>query len=70
MNYYDLLDEKAKLGFDELIAYLQTDRNLLWTIKPNDEEHTTEVEIETWDGEYYNTEFLTSYEFDENGKLI
>ena len=70
MNYYDLLEEKAKLGYDELIAYLQTDRNLLWTIKPNDEEHTTEVEIETWDGEYYNTEFLTSYEFDENGKLI
>ena len=70
MNYYDLLDEKAKLGFDELIAYLQTDRNLLWTIKPNGEEHTTEVEIETWDGEYYNTEFLTSYEFNENGKLI
>ena len=70
MNYYDLLDEKAKLGFDELIVYLQTDRNLLWTIKPNDEEHTTEVEIETWDEEYYNTEFLTSYEFDENGKLI
>ena len=70
MNYYNLLEEKAKLGFDELIAHLQTDRNLLWTIKPNDEEHTTEVEIETWDGEYYNTEFLTSYEFDENGKLI
>lgn len=70
MNYYELLDEKAKLGYDELIAYLQTDRNLLWTIKPNDEERTTEVEIETWDGEYYNTEFLTSYEFDENGKLI
>ena len=70
MNYYDLLEEKAKLGYDELIAYLQTDKNLLWTIKPNDEERTTEVEIETWDGEYYNTEFLTSYEFDENGKLI
>ena len=70
MNYYDLLEKKAKLGFNELIAYLQTDRNLLWTIKLDDEEHTTEVEIETWDEENYNSEFLTSFEFDENGKLI
>ena len=70
MNYYNLLEEKAKLGFDELIAYLQTDRNLLWTIKIDDEDHITEVEIETWDEENYNSEFLTSFEFDENGKLI
>ena len=70
MNYYDLLEKKAKLGFDELIAYLQTDRNLLWTIKLDDEEHTTEVEIETWDEENYNSEYLMSFEFDENGKLI
>ena len=70
MNYYELLNEKAKLGFDELLAYLKTDKNLLWTVEVDDDEHTTEVEIETWDGEYYNSEFLTSYEFDENGKLI
>ena len=73
MNYYELLDEKAKLGLDKFKYELENNplfSGLLWTIKPNDEEHTTEVEIETWDGEYYNTEFLTSYEFDENGKLI
>lgn len=70
MNYYDLLDEKAKLGYDELLAYLQTDKNLLWTIEFNDNDHTTSIEIETWDEENYNSEFLTSYEFDENGKLI
>ena len=70
MNYYDLLNEKAKLGFDELLAYLQTDKNLLWTIEFDDYEHTTEVEIETWDEENYNSEFLTSFEFDQSGKMI
>lgn len=71
MNYYDLLEKKAKLGFDELLAYLQTDKNLLWTIKIDDEERTTEVEIETWDGENYNSEYLMSFEFDsESGKLL
>lgn len=48
MNYYELLNEKAQLGFDELLAYLQTDKNLLWTIEFDDYDHTTEVEIETW----------------------
>ena len=71
MNYYNLLEEKAKLGFDELLAYLQTDKNLLWTIKIDDEEHITEVEIETWDEENYNSEFLTSFEFNnKTGKLL
>ena len=70
MNYYELLNEKAKLGFDELLAYLQTDKNLLWTIEIDDYEHTTEVEIETWDEENYNSEYLTSFEFDQSGKMI
>jgi len=70
MNYYELLNEKAKLGFDELLAYLQTDKNLLWTIEIDDYEHTTEVEIETWDEENYNSEFLTSFEFNSSGKMI
>ena len=71
MNYYDLLEEKAKLGFDELLAYLQTDKNLLWTIEFNDNDHTTSIEIETWDEENYNSEFLTSFEFNsESGKLL
>ena len=70
MNYYDLLNEKAKLGFDELLAYLQTDKNLLWTIEIDDDEHTTEVEIETWDNDTYNSEFLTSFEFNSSGKMI
>ena len=71
MNYYDLLEEKAKLGFDELLAYLQTDKNLLWTIEFNDNDHTTSIEIETWDEENYNSEFLTSFEFNsKSGKLL
>lgn len=70
MNYYELLNEKAKLGFDELLTYLQTDKNLLWTIEIDDYEHTTEVEIETWDEENYNSEYLTSFEFDSSGKMI
>lgn len=70
MNYYELLNEKAQLGFDELLAYLQTDKNLLWTIEIDDYEHTTEVEIETWDEENYNSEYLTSFEFNSSGKMI
>lgn len=70
MNYYELLNEKAQLGFDELLAYLQTDKNLLWTIEFDDYDHTTEVEIETWDEENYNSEYLTSFEFDQSGKMI
>ena len=70
MNYYELLEEKAKLGFDELLAYLQTDKNLLWTIEIDDDDHTTSIEIETWDGEYYNTEYLMSFDFDSSGKMI
>ena len=71
MNYYDLLEEKAKLGFDELLAYLQTDKNLLCTIEFNDNDHTTSIEIETWDEENYNSEFLTSFEFNnKTGKLL
>lgn len=70
MNYYELLNEKAELGFDELLAYLQTDKNLLWTIEIDDYEHTTEVEIETWDEENYNSEYLTSFEFNQSGKMI
>lgn len=70
MNYYDLLNEKAKLGFDELLAYLQTDKNLLWTIEIDDDDHTTSIEIETWDEENYNSEFLTSFEFNSSGKMI
>ena len=70
INYYELLEEKAKLGFDELLAYLHTDRNLLFTLTTNDDEDTTLIEIEAWDGDTYNSEFLCSYEFDNNGKLL
>ena len=70
MNYYDLLEEKAKLGFDELLAYLQTDKNLLWTIEFNDNDHTTSIEIETWDEENYNSEFLTSFEFNNKTRKL
>lgn len=70
MNYYELLEEKAKLGFDELLAYLQTDKNLLWTIEIDDDDHTTSIEIETWDNDTYNSEYLMSFEFDQSGKMI
>ena len=70
MNYYELLEEKAKLGFDELLAYLQTDKNLLWTIEIDDDDHTTSIEIETWDNDTYNSEYLMSFDFDSSGKMI
>lgn len=70
MNYYELLEEKAKLGMDTLIDYLKQDRNLIWTIIDTDEDEI-EIQIETWDNDNYNTEFLCSYEFNSiSGKLL
>lgn len=65
MNYYKLLEEKAKLGLDELLAYLQTDKNLLYTV---DYGSIISVEIETWYEE--NAEYLMSFEFNTSGKII
>lgn len=73
MNYYELLEEKAKLGLDKFKYELETNSifdGLLWTVIDVNENGVTEIVIETFDKENYNTEYLTSYEFDENGKLI
>ena len=73
MNYYELLEEKAKLGLDKFKYELENNPlfdGLLWTIEFDDCEHTTEVKIETFDKENYNTEFLTSFEFNNNKKMI
>lgn len=69
MNYYELLDEKAKLGLEKFKHELETNPlfdGLLWT-----ELSETEIVIETIDKETLDTEFLTSYEFDPtSGKLL
>lgn len=73
MNYYELLDEKAKLGLDKFKYELENNPlfdGLLWTVLDETIGQPTEIVIETFDKETYDTEFLTSYEFDENGKLI
>jgi len=73
MNYYKLLDEKAKLGLEKFKHELETNSifdGLLWTIIDVNEDGVTEIVIETFDKETYDTEFLTSYEFDEDGKVI
>jgi len=73
MNYYELLDENAKLGLEKFKYALETNSifdGLLWTVIDVNENGVTEIVIETFDKENYDTEFLTSYEFDENGKLI
>lgn len=70
MNYYELLEEKAKLGLDELLEYIKTDRNLLFTLTTNDTEDVISIEIEAWDGDTYNSEFLCSYEFDDQTRKL
>lgn len=73
MNYYELLDEKAKLGLDKFKYELENNPlfdGLLWTVLDETIGQPTEIVIETFDKETYDTEFLTSYEFDENGKVI
>lgn len=74
MNYYELLDEKAKLGLDKFKYELENNPlfdGLLWTELNETIGQATEIVIETFDKENYNTEFLTSYEFDnKSGKLL
>lgn len=73
MNYYELLDKLAKTGLDNFKYELETNSiydGLLWTELNETIGQPTEIVIETFDKETYDTEFLTSYEFDENGKLI
>lgn len=74
MNYYELLDEKAKLGLDKFKHELQTNPlfdGLLWTELNETIGLATEIVIETFDKETLDTEYLTSYEFNPtSGKLI
>lgn len=74
MNYYDLLEEKAKLGLDKFKYELENNPifdGLLWTELDETIGKATEIVIETFDRENYNTEYLTSFEFDsESGRLL
>lgn len=73
MSYYKLLNKLAKTGLDNFKHELDTNSiydGLLWTIIDINEDGVTEIVIETFDKETYDTEFLTSYEFDKNGKVI
>lgn len=74
MNYYELLEEKAKLGLDKFKHELENNPifdGLLWTELNKTIGQPTEIVIETFDKENYNTEYLTSYEFDDKtGKLL
>lgn len=66
MNYYDLIEEKARLGLDKFKYELEHNpifKGLLWTEVKEDED-TIEIQIETWNSETLNSEFLCSAEFD------
>lgn len=72
MDYYELLDEKAKQGLDKFKYELENNPSfdgLLWTEIKN-EHNLTEIVIETFDKDTYDTEYLTSYEFNNDGELI
>ncbi len=72
MNYYELLDKWAKAGLNNFKHELETNpisNGLLWTIMDETDEMTT-IDIETWDEETLDAEFLTRYEFDNNGNVI
>ena len=72
ITYYKLLDELAEKGLDVFKKELDTNplyKGLLWTIidETND---ITRIDIETWDEKNLESEFLTTYEFDNEGKII
>lgn len=68
MDYYDLIEEKAKLGLDKFKQELNTNplfKGLLWT-EVLEDEYTIEIQIETFDTETLDSDFLCSVEFNRN----
>ena len=68
MNYYDLLIAEARKGLHSLISFLETHNDLMWTTDESD--NIISIDIETWDNDTYNSEFLMCCEFNKLGEFI
>ena len=68
MNYKEVLDEKAKRGFEEFISFIRSDRNLLYEVDES-ENGETEVEVNIFD-ENECTDLIGYWNFDELGNYV
>lgn len=68
MNYYDILEKKAKLGFERFINFIREDKNLLYNIDETEDDET-EVSVEIFDDDM-GTELVGTYIFNDNGDFI
>ena len=68
MNYYNLCRENAEKGLYFLMNFLESHNDLIYTREEN--ENIISIDIETWDKENYNSEFLMCCEFDKFGDFI
>lgn len=74
MSYYNECRLHAENGLDELIEYLDRQKELTYTITTEkgcgkDETDITCVDVEVFD-EDMCTDFLNNYEFDDEGNFI
>lgn len=65
-DYRKILEEKAKIGLEELKQFIEQDNNLLY--ETEEEENFITINIFMFD-ENSCTEFLESYEFEKNKKV-
>lgn len=69
INLYDMCEEKAKQGLDTFKKFLNNTKDLLYTVIEQD--GIGEVEVEYFaDEDCILTEFLGSWEFDDEDKFI
>lgn len=66
MNYYDILEEKAKADFEQFMNFIRNDKNLLYDITET-ENGETEIEVSVFDDNMC-IDFIGSFAFNDNGE--
>lgn len=69
MNSYEILIEKAKLGVDELMDYVDNDKSLVAIKTVYAEDSSISVDISTFDN-CMGTDFLIGFDFDKDGNYL
>lgn len=66
---YEILEKKAIEGLDDLIMYVDSDRNLTYEENEFEEDKEIEIEVYAYD-EDMCTEIVGTYYFDDEGNFI
>lgn len=66
-NYYLILEEKADLGYDEFIDYIDSSSDLIYS--EEDIENGKEIEVEVFDSDE-GVDFVGRFVFDDDGNYL